>query len=80
MRERARGGELVGKPTPDRRTDLWRLPEVIDRTGLSQSSIYRHIAAGRFPRPIHIGPRAVAWTAGSVLDWLAALEAESRAA
>ena len=52
------------------RDDLWRLPEVMQRTGLSQSSIYRHVAADCFPKPVHIGPRAITWVAGEVLDWI----------
>lgn len=38
-----------------------RLPEVIERTGLSRSTIYRGIAEGWFPGPVKIGPRISAW-------------------
>ena len=38
-----------------------RLPEVQIRTGKSRSSIYQGIKDGTFPKPIRIGPRAVAW-------------------
>ncbi|MGH1483777.1 MAG: helix-turn-helix transcriptional regulator [Geminicoccales bacterium] len=38
-----------------------RLPEVIERTGLSRSTIYRGIAEGWFPSPVKIGPRISAW-------------------
>ncbi|MGO3344155.1 MAG: AlpA family phage regulatory protein [Marinomonas sp.] len=38
-----------------------RLNEVINTTGLSRSSIYAYMAKGGFPKPIQLGPRAVAW-------------------
>jgi len=50
-------------------TSLLRLPVVRARTGLSRSSIYARVAAGTFPRPIAIGPRAVAWEKFLALDW-----------
>jgi len=38
-----------------------RLPTVIQATGLGRSTIYRLVTDGSFPRPVHLGPRAVAW-------------------
>lgn len=40
---------------------LLRLPEVRRRVGLSNSEIYRRIAAGTFPAPIKLGPQMSAW-------------------
>lgn len=41
---------------------LFRLPEVLRLFGgLSQSSWYSGVKKGIYPRPIKIGPRAVAW-------------------
>lgn len=57
---------------------LIRLPTVMAMTGRSRSSIYADIAAGRFPAPIKIGPRAVAWELSSVAEWVTARIAESR--
>lgn len=57
--------------TPSR-DDLWRLPEVMQRTGLSPSTIYKRMNEGAFPLPLQLGPRTVAWLAGEVLDWIAA--------
>jgi prophage regulatory protein len=51
-------------------TSLLRLPVVRARTGLSRSSIYARVAAGTFPRPIAIGPRAVAWPSDAVDAWI----------
>jgi prophage regulatory protein len=55
-----------------------RLPQVKESTGLSRTTIYRQIAAREFPRPIHIGPRAVAWVEADVLQWMAEREQLSR--
>jgi len=49
-----------------------RRPEVERETGLSRSTIYERIAAGTFPKPRRIGPRAVAWPASQIEAWKAA--------
>ncbi|WP_337161329.1 helix-turn-helix transcriptional regulator [Vibrio alginolyticus] len=38
-----------------------RLPEVIDMTGLSRSTIYLRMSQGSFPLSISLGERAVGW-------------------
>ena len=40
---------------------LIRLPEVERRTGHAKTTIYKLMNAGRFPRPVQIGRRAVGW-------------------
>ena len=40
---------------------LLRLPEVEKQTGIKRSTLYLRQLAGLFPRPVAIGPRAVAW-------------------
>jgi prophage regulatory protein len=50
---------------------LERLPRVMMRTGLSRSALYESIKQGRFPRPVPIGARAVAWSASEVDEWIA---------
>ncbi len=52
---------------------LWRMPTVEAQTGLSKTEIYRRIKLGTFPRPLKLGARAVAWSAGSVEAWMHAL-------
>ena len=49
---------------------ILRLPQVLDRTGLSRSSIYAKVSAGDFPEPISLGARAVGWIEDEVLSWL----------
>jgi prophage regulatory protein len=52
---------------------LIRMPAVLERTGLSKTSLYRMIDQGRFPDARRIGPRAVAWYASEISAWTAAL-------
>lgn len=47
-----------------------KLKDVINTTGLSRSSIYAYMAKGEFPKPIQLGPRAVAWVEKEVQGWL----------
>lgn len=49
---------------------LLRLNDVKARTGLSRASIYAAIKRGDFPHPIALGPRAVAWPASEVEQWI----------
>lgn len=51
-------------------TKVLRLRPVLDTVGLSRSSIYAMVAAGKFPKPIRLGPRAVGWLASDVEEWL----------
>ncbi len=48
-----------------------RLPAVKARIGLSRSSIYAAIAAGKFPRPIQLGDRAIGWLEADIEAWVA---------
>ena len=48
-----------------------RLPTVMQATGLGRSTIYRLVATGAFPRPVHLGPRAVAWRWSDLDEWSA---------
>ena len=55
-----------------------RLPQVLDRTGLTRSSLYRLHAAGVFPRRVQISERSVGWVESEVEAWLAARVSSSR--
>lgn len=48
-----------------------RIHDVMRLTALSRPTIYRRIAAGRFPVPIHLGGRACAWAPDDLRDWIA---------
>lgn len=47
-----------------------RLPAVSAMTGYSKPTIYAHIASGKFPRPIPLAGRAVAWEMSEVQAWM----------
>lgn len=47
-------------------TRLLRKPEVLARLGIPKSSFDRGVRLGRFPKPVKLGPRAVAWTSESI--------------
>ena len=51
---------------------LIRRPVVINMTGLKTSQIYDLIAEKRFPAPVPIGARAVAWVESEVETWIEA--------
>lgn len=57
-----------------------RLPDVVKRTGVSRTRIYEMMEAGRFPKPIKIGARAIAFIADEVDGWVADRMAEREAA
>jgi prophage regulatory protein len=48
-----------------------RLPTVMQATGLGRSTIYRLVASGAFPQPVHLGPRAIAWRRSDLERWSA---------
>tara|TARA_R110002074_G_scaffold137162_3_gene282126 strand:+ start:389 stop:589 length:201 start_codon:yes stop_codon:yes gene_type:complete len=39
--------------------EVLRLAEVIEKTGLARSTIYKYADPGRFPRPISLGGKSV---------------------
>jgi prophage regulatory protein len=51
---------------------LIRLDEVIRIVGLKKSWIYAAIRAGRFPRPVQLGDRAVGWRLADIEHWVRA--------
>jgi len=57
---------------------ICRLPEVIDRTGLSRSAVYDLISKDKFPSQINLGPRSVGWVENEITDWIDARIEESR--
>ncbi|WP_338073324.1 AlpA family transcriptional regulator [Billgrantia aerodenitrificans] len=49
---------------------LVRIKEVMDRTGLGRSTVYKYMNLGLFPKPIRLGSRAVAWVESEVVAWI----------
>jgi prophage regulatory protein len=49
---------------------LIRLPSVLERVGVSRSTLWSWVREGRFPPPVRLGLRAVAWKSTSVDRWI----------
>ena len=65
------GEEIEREATESLRvTRLIRLPEVQHRVGLGRSTIYRWMAEGKFPKPVHLGGYSVAWVEDDVEKWI----------
>lgn len=56
--ERRKAGRLV------------RLPEVLHRTGLSRSTVYRRLDQGAFPKPYPLGGKIIAWAESEIDQWI----------
>ena len=60
---------------------IYRLPDVMNITGLSRSSIYLRISTNEFPKPVKLGRRAVGWPEESIIAWQAKMmEAQDESA
>ncbi|MFT6449248.1 MAG: prophage regulatory protein [Oleispira sp.] len=51
-------------------TKFLRLADVIDRTGLGRSTIYKLMTEDDFPPNVSLGARAVAWVEQEIEDWI----------
>lgn len=51
---------------PSTPTTLLRLREVLRRVPVSRSTWYAGVAQGRFPQPVRLGARSVAWRASDI--------------
>jgi prophage regulatory protein len=53
-------------PGVERLLDKWAVEEC---TSLDITTIYRQMMSGRFPRPVRVGVRRVAWRASDIVAW-----------
>jgi prophage regulatory protein len=51
-------------------TEIVRIAEVLELTGLRRTMLYDLIGKGRFPAQINLGARAVGWYKREVLEWI----------
>lgn len=49
---------------------ILRLKSVLERTGLSRSTLYRKIEGGTFPKQVQISERCIGWREADVEGWL----------
>jgi prophage regulatory protein len=54
-------------PTPDR---ILRINAVLERTGLTRSTLYRKIERGTFPPQIKLSERCAGWRESAINAWL----------
>lgn len=52
---------------PDR---ILRLKTVLERTGLSRSTMYRKMQNGTFPKNLQISTRCTGWRESAVNEWM----------
>lgn len=57
---------------------LIKMPEVMHRTANGKAWIYRLIAQGRFPQPVKIGSRSIAFVESEIDAWIEQRIAASR--
>jgi prophage regulatory protein len=50
---------------------FFRIVDVMRITALSRATLYRRIADGIFPPPVHLGGRACGWTPAALQVWIA---------
>lgn len=53
--------------TPDR---ILRIAAVLERTGLTRSTLYRKVSQGTFPKQVRIAARCAGWRESAVNAWL----------
>lgn len=59
----------AGAPDPSPPTSdlaLWRLPTVLQHVPVSRSGWWAGVKSGRYPAPIKLSPRCVAWRASDI--------------
>ena len=49
---------------------LIKLKEVMDRTGMAKSTIYKYMDEGSFPKNVKLGVRSVAWVEAEIDKWI----------
>ena len=65
-----RSSGLLNEPTE---TDLWRLPKVLSKIPVSRSGWLAGVRAGRYPAPVRLSVRCVAWRAADIYSLIASL-------
>ena len=46
-----------------------RLPELIEQTGLSRTTIYLRMKEGKFPERVSLGGRSIGWLESDLKKW-----------
>ena len=79
---RTRGSGAMADRPGEKRTDepfrFIRASEIAARLGVARTTIYGWVKAGRFPPPVHLGPRTVGWVRSEFDAWVQNRLAEER--
>lgn len=67
----ATAGETPPRIDPD--SELWRLPAVLAHVPISRGSWLAGVKAGRYPKPVRLSERRIAWRASDIRSFVAAL-------
>ena len=51
-------------------TKILRMPDLVLRTGLSRTTIYRKIKEGTFPAQLHISDHCCGWRESALEQWM----------
>lgn len=57
-----------------------RLNQVRELVPVSHTTIWEWVKAGKFPKPIKLGPKTTVWDASSVSEWMEERTQEGKAA
>lgn len=49
---------------------ILRRRAVLEKTGLSKSTMYEQIEAGLFPKPVQLSLRTVGWLEDEINEWI----------
>lgn len=52
-------------------THIIRMREVLNRTGVSRSTIYVLMGRGDFPPPLRLGSHSIGWRDSDIEEWIA---------
>lgn len=63
---------------PKQNQSLIRMPEVLRRIGYGKAWIYKLISQERFPKPVKIGSRSIAFVESEIDEWINSRIEESR--
>lgn len=57
-------------------TKILRTKKVLDRIGMSRTSLWRKVRDGEFPPGIKLGPNSIGWKEEVVEEWLSNCETQ----
>ena len=52
---------MSSEHSPARARKIMRIAAVMEATGLSRTTIWRHVREGRMPAPMDLGPNSIGW-------------------